>query len=955
MPKKYYDTFNSNTDAVATNRGFYYQYLIFLKKWITNYISQKDDHILYTEVDEDIKEVGDELIFTQVKSYSSSLSFKSEEIRKTLFNFYIHFLKYHETIPVKLCFETNTSVIKSETLLKAWIANPLLTDLNLKQQSVKKIKEILISELNSRKNNRLRSNRIDSVIIDEIKLASKEFKDEIDSKVELFVSCIQWDFLDKDPEVAIIDILSEIRVLLNDARFQNKPVSILESILLSEIYKCSQINEKENRLLKNSTIENILQKTNTELEDYVNLKFLDLVIGQYNQVKNIVEELQGEFQKTQIENDKRFSLLNESIEELKGENATFVLPKELTLLPIIFTDNIHGRDNSILELNEILDASPKVIISGYGGIGKSVFVQYFLQSFQHKYDHIIWLDSMPSLLNAVALNDVLLKNLKLNFTKEHVLEQRFNIVCNELNKINGKNLIVIDNFENDYNSLRSLNSLTNWSVIVISRGIVNGLTQYKLPQLDFDSAKAIFSLNLDRQILTEESDFIDFFKFIDYNPLIIRLAAKTISYSLDLNLPEFYKHLTTQTLDNNELNIDLYVGDDKPIRLLNYLQQTYKVKNLERNEEFFLEFLSLLPPQGIVIEELIEMCGKEYYNKNKIDYTNWVNSLHQKGWIERQGGELKMPRMVQELIKYNLRNEKNNFFSVSFLIIWLMHRIDEVSQINPHVSFKYLKYAESILNSIKENDRDSIYQPLLILENALLNAYNWFDLAKDTHERWIDLTRRSEDYLSDDDRNLGIIFNNMGLSYFNQGDLHNSIKYFLKSIQVLEVNESGNVDMMIISYSNLSSVYIEEKDITKTIDILNKILKLRSKYSLKEDQYFATYYNILAQFFQRAGDLGKALMCYSLAITIHLNLDENNRNDFNLAMYYTNLSCILFALKRHDNVILNLNKALDILEKMNLFESSGINTVYKLLSEFYDYYGDKENAILFQEKYKNCN
>jgi len=60
-------------DAVATNRGVYYQYLCVLKKWIENFISNTHTDI-YTEVDDDIKEIGERLIFSQIKCYSSSFS-----------------------------------------------------------------------------------------------------------------------------------------------------------------------------------------------------------------------------------------------------------------------------------------------------------------------------------------------------------------------------------------------------------------------------------------------------------------------------------------------------------------------------------------------------------------------------------------------------------------------------------------------------------------------------------------------------------------------------------------------------------------------------------------------------------------------------------------------------------------------------------------------------------------
>ena len=37
-----FHVFKRNTDAIATNRGFYYQYLKTIKLWIDNYKNKKD-------------------------------------------------------------------------------------------------------------------------------------------------------------------------------------------------------------------------------------------------------------------------------------------------------------------------------------------------------------------------------------------------------------------------------------------------------------------------------------------------------------------------------------------------------------------------------------------------------------------------------------------------------------------------------------------------------------------------------------------------------------------------------------------------------------------------------------------------------------------------------------------------------------------------------------------------
>ena len=725
--------FDVNTDAFATNRGFYYQYLVVLKKWIENFISDKSEFI-YSEVDDDIKEVGDKLIFTQVKCYSKYFSFHSEEIKKSIFNFFMTFLKYDDTITLEFCFHTNTSVTKSEKLLTAWINDPTLIDAVIRNQCVKKIIEILNSEIKSRKRKKLEKSFITLSQKEEIRSASAELKNELsNSKINKFIKNIKWVFKDNNPDDAISLIFREIRTLLNHEKFQNKPISILENVFLSEIYQCSQISVKEKRVLTNTTIKNILSKTEIELESFVNHKLIKLIDVQFDQIADKIEILQ----KNQDEHSTNLNKLTQKVTELESKDIILEPIKHLTLLPNIHNENIYGRESSLEDLKTLLANSGVIYISGNGGTGKTFLVQNFLLKYQNNYDHIIWINSMPSLLESLILNEILILNLNLNFSQNDSIDKRFHLLINQISKIRGNVLFIIDNFEKDFNSLNKLISLKNCKIIITTRCKLDSLPQYILPILDLESAKKIYYENITRQVKTDSFMLVDFLKFIESNPLVIRLCAKTISTSLDLDLKILYDHLKNQTFDDDDLNIDLYVFEENnPIRILSYLQKTFELKNLTSREEHILEFLSLLPSEDIILDDLAQIGGTEWYKANKIEFTNYANSLHQKGWVERNEGHLKMHRLVQEIIKYNTRKKQNGFFSSMFFIVWLTHRIKEVADYDPSKSFKFLKYAESILNSIKEPDRKSIYQPLLILENELLNAYQWLYDPQKTHDRW---------------------------------------------------------------------------------------------------------------------------------------------------------------------------------------------------------------------------
>lgn len=949
MRENIFKIFEINTDAVATNRGFYYQYLVVLKKWIQNFITEKSEFI-YSEVDDDIKEVGDKLIFTQVKCYSKYFSFHSEEIKKSIFNFFMLFLKYDDTITLEFCFHTNTSVTESEKLLKAWINDPSLKDMNIRKHCVKKINEILNSEINFRKRKKLGKKYITLSQTDEIKSASVEIKKELSSStINKFINCIKWKFIDNNPEDAISLIFREIRSLLIHEKFQNKPISILENVFLSEIYRCSQISEKEKRVLTNSTIKNILFKTDNELESSVNHKLISLIDIKFERIANKIELLQ----KNQEELNTTINDLTQKVIILQNNDPFLKLAKELTLLPNAHNENIYGRESSLEDLNFLMAKTGILYISGNGGTGKTLLVQNFLLKYQNNYDHIIWINSMPSLLEAFILDEILIFNLNLSFTQNDSIDKRFQIIINQIGNIRGNILLIIDNFEKDLNTLNKLISLNNCQIIITTRCILDRLPQYELPILDLESAKKIYYENITREVKTDSLALIDFLKFIEVNPLVIRLCAKTISNSLDIDLSVLFDHLKNQTFDDDDLKIDLYVlEENNPIRILSYLQKTFELRNLTSKEELILEFLSLLPSEDIILDDLAQIGGKEWYKANKIEFINCANSLHQKGWVERDEGHLKMHRLVQEIIKYNTRKKQNGFLSNMFFIVWLTHRIKEVADYDPSISFKYLKYAESILNSIKEPDRKSIYQPLLILENELLNAYQWLYDPQKTHDRWVELTKRAENYLHPDDINLGSIFNNVALSFYEQNDISKAFFYLRKSINVLHKNEYEAVNILITAYNGLSHLYIEAGDLTQGFNCLETTIGLRKKYSLKEDQQIAVQYNIIGFSYLKINNLEKAALFFEYAATAHLKLPEEFRNDFYLVLYYSNLAFTLFKLKEDEKTQIYLEKATLLLATIKLHDNLIIKNIYEAFYLIYEYYGNFEKAKLFREKCK---
>lgn len=937
MKEQFLRFFDRNTDAVPTNRGFYYQYLETLKAWVKNFIDGTDI-ITFTEVDNDIMEVGEELRYRQIKCYSTAFSLSSKEIQNAVFDFFILYFKSGSTGPAqKFCFSTNTSIAKKEKLLSAWIDDPALRDEKLKSQVQKKIRQLIWEEFNHRKNKKL-SAITDVATKAEIKEIGSSLKKYIDSdSLPAFVENLEWEFKYQKPVTAVENIQAEVLDLFEHPKFLGKPASLLMGVLLSEVYRCSQNSAKEQRGLSNLRISEILAKTDTEIEGMVNKRFTALLGIELELLKKEIQILHG----LHRENATEIDVIKKTI---KKSGAAV---RELTLIPESRQHLFVGRGELIQLIKEQLNLSDALALFGIGGIGKTAIAKQFVSQATAK-DHLIWITVENSIVDAFSLNEVLIHNLNLEFSNEAPLV-RFNLIINKINAIDGDNLIVID-LQSSTEQIHLLGPL-KWQKLFLTRQPLKTIQSLNVSTLSFEDAKSIYKLY--RQGGPEEDGALEaFFEYIHYNILIIELTGKTIAASYDLTLEVFMEKLTSQNLNDPQLEIDIHANHDQAtIRIFNFLQETFDARGLDSGERGYLEFLSLLPSTNIVVKELIEICGQELFDENKVNITNYLNGLEKKGWIELSSDRktVTVHRIIQEMIIYKQRSGNSPFISNMFYIIWLRARLVEGTN-HPSRSYNFLKYAESILSAIKEKYRSALYQPLILLENELLYAYGFYYSPKDQLKRWIDLYGRVSLFLAPDDLNLSVISNNLAISYRDGGDYDNAVLYFKKTIMILRKNLPSSAQILITNMNNLSQLYVELGDLPSALTIFAEVQKIRKKNNLWDDQQLSIEYNILSRSYYVCKDLPQAIFYIIEGIALHKSFAKEKRNDFYLANYYDTLS--IYHLENNDfgKAVVTLKIAINILVSAGLGGSVHIKGMYSKLLRMYEFAGNDKKVQYLNQK-----
>ncbi|HVD99047.1 MAG TPA: NB-ARC domain-containing protein [Cytophagaceae bacterium] len=661
MTEEVIKIFKYNTDAPATNRGFYFQYLNLLQKWIKLFIKDENDSNIYSDVDEDIKEVGEELIFTQVKSYSKSFSFQSEEIKKGLFHFYMLFIQYGDQLnDCQFHFLTNTKISKNEKLLIEWANDSKKINEEIKQACYIKVKEIIKKEFKIRRDKKIQNKDItESGKVSIKSVYDFAIKELNDSKTLDFIERIKWKFEHDNPHSSILKLEKNILHDLKHHKFAGKPSFLLFNVFLSEIYKRSTMPNRADRALNNSILISILSKSDTEIQNYLNVKFTNLIGTHKYEILLKLEEI-----------EQRTKSNEEKIKKLEHKDSIY--PKELSFVPKIYSDEVIGREESVAELKTLLTSEKLISVHGIGGIGKTTILKYFLKSYYHDYDHIIWINRSLGLKSDFVLNKTLIDNLKLEITSTSSIEEKFDEIINSINKIKGRNLLIIDDVlpENDFFLKKELDKIVDWEILVTSRYKNANIKQYDIAVLDLESASRLF-YKICSSVIYEKHIIEDFFQSISYNTLMIELSAKTINNAIGLDLISLTESVKSLELNNENFAININL-DDSSTRILNHLLYVFSISNLTNENKYLLNTLSILPFDEIIIEEFIKIYGDKDYPKNKIFVVNQINELDKKGWIIRINDRIKIHKLIQHIIRYNIQTP-------DFLFInYLCHRMHEV-------------------------------------------------------------------------------------------------------------------------------------------------------------------------------------------------------------------------------------------------------------------------------------
>lgn len=293
--------FSKNTDAFASQRGYNYQTLKTLETWISNFLGDiKED--IYCEFEEDIFQrnlLEQKLTFRQIKLYSSSFSFSSEEIKKCICHFFtLHVKSDYNDFRKEYVFETNTKIAKKfldndADLLREWFDyQDHLGEEKLKLATyAQKVKDIITEYIEEQKNALKDKEGIQDAV--------KVFEQLEHSFWEEFTKMIKWKFIGTSPDDEFSSTRANVEYLIQKLPYEtvNNNATQVFGVLLDNVFMV--INEKlgEERKLTYDQLEQSLLSIGNDSDKWYSRRYdyyktIDSInqfrIGEFYEILDIV-------------------------------------------------------------------------------------------------------------------------------------------------------------------------------------------------------------------------------------------------------------------------------------------------------------------------------------------------------------------------------------------------------------------------------------------------------------------------------------------------------------------------------------------------------------------------------------------------------------------------------------------------------------------------------------------
>jgi tetratricopeptide (TPR) repeat protein len=587
----------------------------------------------------------------------------------------------------------------------------------------------------------------------------------------------------------------------------------------------------------------------------------------------------------EVEIKKNLALLAEKVNQLlqdtAGEEADEIpgsAPTAGKVKPILLTGlptrhiKLLGREKELAELEKKLDQSEQVLlVTGLGGIGKTELCKRFFMDHYSQYRFAGWIDYLVTVKESM----VSAMNPKVTGGSDRdTMEERFEIIEEFLNHLEGNALLILDNIENpndpDLDLLKTLP--ISIKVIATSRLCIQGFEELPLATLTPGTCRELFYRFY--KGAPDDGAVNRLVELCGCHTLTVELLARTASKE-KLPVGEL-----VELLEKKGFNLDKAIcepvstfwHDEKAQKLFSrHLQTVFDLSGLNKEEMHVLTNLSVLPSVYIPAKDVWTWLG--LVTKKEI------NSLIEKGWLVQESGfNLYMHPVVREVVR---QKTKPGAKTCEKLIDSLTDKLYIEPAENPIDKKGYVVFAEEVFRHMDEKTN-----ALATLANNLSLRFRDLGQLDRALEFQLKALEIREQVLDKNHPDLAISYDNLSKIYKDLGQLERGLEFQLKAVEIREQVLDKNHPDIAQSYNNLSLIYKDLGQLERALEFQLKAVKIREQVLDKNHPSLATSYNNLSSIYKDLGQLERARPYAQKAVAImaslfpqgHPNLDIFRKN-----------------------------------------------------------------------------
>jgi tetratricopeptide (TPR) repeat protein len=525
--------------------------------------------------------------------------------------------------------------------------------------------------------------------------------------------------------------------------------------------------------------------------------------------------------------------------------------------------------------------------------------------YKEHYHHIVWVEQQSSLLLAFMTEK---KLNELVAPEKEEAEVYFNRLMQFLTAIEGKNLLVIDNYE-DTEADKTIAILTqiqnvhfaHWRVLFTSREKVNGFALIALDTLPKDEAIALFKLHSENRLF-DENVLVQILEEVDYHTLTIELLSKIYANDVDVTLTNLLTVLQQKDFDNELVQEIVTTKHHKgEANLYKHLLLLFNMEKWTADEQHLLKQFAVLPSLPIKATQLLD-----WLQNNRQTYKAALKNLTRKGWLSTTDQEnYTMHRLLKILIQKHLgvlwEDVKTLVESVNEEVT------EEKVEANPLLAKSFTAYIDSFITTIdfQNNVLEESY-----LYNKLGYIYHLTAIYKQATQYYSQALVIIKQQKGIQNIDYAEILNNLAGLYDSQGKYEEAIIFFQEVLQILKEILAEKHYIYAASLNNLALVYSRLEKYEKAIPLYKEALQILKETLGKKNPAYATYLNNIAFIYNKQGKYGEAISLYQECLKIFKDVLGEKHPDY--AMSLNNLALVYGEQGKYKKAIALYQETLQI-------------------------------------------